>query len=168
MMTRMLHNSMLALELSYFRVDSMLIQILIMLQLVVSRVIIPMRRPVVLLKSWKFLSLTCSYFLISHEVESREEPVVRNHVVSGVWLLVVEVGEGGHVSCAEVEGDEGVSVVDCVQIFPVEVLQNIMLDDAGLGLSCIGGSGCWDVCAWAESKDVLVFLVLKSVRIHVN
>ncbi len=93
---------------------------------------------------------------------------MRNHVVSWVWLLIVEMSEWGHVSCTKIERNEWVSIIDCIQIFSIQVLKNIMFDDSCLGLSCVSCSSCWNVGCWSKSENVLIFLVLKCVRIYIN
>jgi len=117
----MLHYSVLALKFSYFWVDSMLIQVFVMFQIVVSWIVIPVGWSVVLFEARKFLCLGSGYLFVAHEVKSREETIVGDHVITRMGLLIVEMSKGSHVFCAKVKRDEGISIVDSIEIFSIQV-----------------------------------------------
>jgi hypothetical protein len=66
------------------------------------------------------------------------------------------------------QGEVSVAVVHSVAIFALQEAQNVVLDNWVLGNCCVLCAGRIASNAIAESKDVLVFLVLKSVPVHIN
>ena len=83
-------------------------------------------------------------------------------------LLVIEMLERSHVLSSEPERDEGITVIDGVQISAVKELLDVMLDDWNLSHGCIMRSSSWKVCARSKSEYILILSVLEGVRIDID
>jgi len=139
-----------------------------MLEFVVVGGVVEVRGSVVLLTIGVGLSLLGRRSDLLSKVVSGEDAEVGDHVVSGSRLEVVQVREGGAVGVAEVEGHVGVSVVDGVAVLTLEVVEDILLHDGGLGHGGSVGTGSLSANAISECEDVLVMLVLHGVLVDLN
>ena len=93
---------------------------------------------------------------------------MRNPVVHGSWLEVVEVLKVRSLRVTEDEGHECVAVIDGIQIFSLHELLNVVFNDGSLvDSSCLSPS-CIDANAVSEGENVLKSLVLKGVGVNVN
>jgi hypothetical protein len=68
----------------------------------------------------------------------------------------------------EVEGKEGISVIDTVQFLTIHELLNILLDNRGLVDSSSLGSGGINTNAISECEDVLITLVLEGIWVNID
>jgi hypothetical protein len=72
----------------------------------------------------------------------------------------MQVLEVGCVRMAKVEGQEGIAVIDCVEVLTFHELLNVVLDDRGLMDGSSLSSGGVDTNAVTKSKDVLKAFML--------
>ena len=112
--------------------------------------------------------LACSRAQHHREVDAGEHSVVGNYVVPGVGLVVVLVGEAGCVRVSEPQRPPSVSVVDGVAVFSLHELKEVILDDGSLTHSSGLSAGSFATDAVTEGKNVLVFVVLECVSVHVD
>lgn len=161
------NNSMLALKLCYFWVNFISNQILIMFKLVISWIEVPRGWSVVLFEAWVFLRETGSLLAVSWEIKFWKETIVRDHMISWMSLLIVQMLERGHVLSSKEERDEWVSIINCVQLFSMKVSLNIVFNDSCLSMSCVNWSCCWKICTGSKCKNVLIFSMLESVGVHI-
>lgn len=159
---------MFSLKFSDFWIDSISQQVFVMLKIVVSRIVMPEGWSVTLFESCVLFGKSSSNFTVSREVELWEETVVRNHMVSWMRLVVIEVGEWGHVLSSKIKWNEWVSIINCIEFFSMKVSQDIMFNDACLSMCSVDWSCCWSVGASSKSKNILIFCWLQSVRINID
>jgi hypothetical protein len=148
--------------------DSAGLQVLVVLEGVVSSGVMPVGRTLGLGETGVLLAL---FLLVAHhvaEVQFGEHTEVGNGVVGGCGLEVVQMREAGAVAGAEVEGHVSVSVVDGVALLAFEVLQNIVLHNGVLSDGTGVGTGGLAGDAITDGEDVVVLVVLLSVAVHVN
>lgn len=159
---------MFSLKFSDFWIDSISQQIFIMLKIFKSRIVMPERWSVTLFESCVLLGKSSCDFTVSREIEFWEETVVRNHVVSWMRFVVIEVSEWGHILGSKIKWNEWVSVINCIKIFSMKVSQDIMFNDACLSMCCVNWSCCWSISASSKSKNILIFCWLQSIGININ
>lgn len=159
---------MFSLKFSDFWIDSISQQVFIMLKIVVSWIVMPERRSITLFESCVLLGKSSSNLTVSGEVELWEETIVRNHVVSWVRLVVIKVGEWGHVLSSKIKWNEWVSIINCIKFFAMKVSQDIMFNDACLSVCSINWSSCWSIGASSKSENILIFCWLQSIGININ
>jgi hypothetical protein len=135
--------------------------------IIVSRVV-EVRGTMVLLTIGVSLSLFGRWSDLFSEIVFGENTVVGDHVVSRCGLKVVQVRESSAIRVTEVHGHVGVTIVDGVAIFSVEVVQDVVLHNGWLRHSSSVGTGSLSTDAISEGKDVLVVLVLHGVFVNIN
>ena len=148
--------------------DSAVLQVLVVLEGVVAGGVVPVGRTLVLGEGGVLLA---HFLLVTHhvvEVQVGEHTVVRNTIVGGCGLEVVQMREASAVGGAKVEGHVGVSVVNSVALLAFKVLQNVMLDNGVLSDGTGVGTGGVTGDAVTDCEDVVVLVMLLSVAVHVN
>ena len=93
---------------------------------------------------------------------------MRDGVIFPMRLLVIEMLERSHVLSSEPERDEGITVIDGVQISAVKELLDVMLDDWNLSHCCIVRSSGWKICARPKGEYIFILSVLEGVRIYID
>lgn len=139
-----------------------------MLKIIVSRGIAVVGWTVSLLEVSVFLSLTLLGLQHSSEVCPGKHSVLGHPVVHGSGLEVMKMLEVRGIGVSDVEGHEGVAIVDSVAVLAVDVVQNIVLDNGVLSHGGDVGPGGIPTDAVTESKDVLMLIVLESVSVNVD
>lgn len=94
--------------------------------------------------------------------------MVRDRVILGCGLVVVQVLEAGCVSVSELEGHESVAVVNSVDLLTLEELEHVVLHD---GVLCCGGTlstGSIETDSVTKCEDVVVGVMLKSVLVDID
>lgn len=104
----------------------------------------------------------------STEVDVREDTVVRNGMVHGVRLVVVQMLEASSIVLSKDERHESVSIIDSISVFAFQVLKKIVLDNRVLSHSSVLGRGSSSGCTITKCKNVLKLLMLKSVLVNIN
>jgi hypothetical protein len=90
-------------------------------------------------------------------------------MVQRCGLKVMQVLEVGSILVSEIEWHKRVTIVNCIALLAVQVLQNVVLNNWVLVDCCNVGSGkVFSSNAVSEGEDVLVLLVLKSVLVNIN
>lgn len=89
-------------------------------------------------------------------------------MVPGVGLVVVQVGEAGSVGVSQPERPPSVSVVNSVTVLSLHELKEVILNDGSLAHCSRLSAGSFTTDAVAEGENVLVFVVLEGVSVHVH
>ena len=102
------------------------------------------------------------------EVTASENTVVRNGVVLGRGLEVVQMLEVGRVGVTQDQGHVRVAIVDRVGLLTGGKAQKVVFEDRVLVVASSLRARSLPVTGVTHGKDVLVNVVLKGVLVHVK
>ena len=151
-----------------FDINSLLEEILVVLQWVVRWVEVLIWWTVSLLERCVSLSLGKVRTHLVTEVPLGEQTVGWNPMVVGGWFVVPQVLEASGVRVRQVEWHVRVSIIDSIALFSFHELLHVVLHNWALSMGGVLGSSSLSLDAISESEDVLESRVLKSVWVHVN
>jgi len=89
-------------------------------------------------------------------------------VVSWCRLKVVQVLEAASVAVTKKEGHVSVAIVDSVDIFPFDVIKQIVFYNRVLFNSAFLGAGSFEANSIAKCKDIFVLFVLQRVFVDID
>ena len=105
---------------------------------------------------------------MSAHVKLTKDSVSRHAVVHSSWLVVMEMLEATSAIDSIEEWHVGVSIVNGIAFFSMKELENVVLYNRILGLSCIHRSGSINRSCISKGEHVFVLLVLECVSIHID
>lgn len=101
-------------------------------------------------------------------VDSGEDAVVGDSVVLGCRLESVQVREAGSISLTQDEGHEGVTVVDAIDVFALQELEDVVLHDGVLVNSGSLSAGSLETNCVAKGEDIVEAVVLEGVLVNID
>eukprot|EP00178_Gracilaria_changii_P025052 TRINITY_DN7626_c0_g1_i2.p1 TRINITY_DN7626_c0_g1~~TRINITY_DN7626_c0_g1_i2.p1 ORF type:complete len:128 (+),score=11.90 TRINITY_DN7626_c0_g1_i2:185-568(+) len=93
---------------------------------------------------------------------------MRDPMVHGCGLIIMEVGKRGAVGVSEIQGHVLVAVIDSVQLLSIQELLHVVLHNGVLSNGSLLSPGRVEADNVTEGEDVLEFLALKRVPVHVD
>ena len=151
-----------------FDVYTLLEEVLVVLQWVVSWVEVLVWRSVSLLERSVVDSLGKVRLHLSSEVPLGEEAIGWNPMVVLCCLKAPGVLEASGVRVREVEWHISESIIDGIALFTFEELLQVVLHNWALGVSGVLGSSGLSLDAITEGEDVFESRMLKGVWVHIN
>lgn len=149
-------------------VDTLLQQVLIVLQWVIGWVEVLIRRSVSLLERGVLDTLVQISLHLVAEVPLGEQTVGWYPMVVLCGLIVPQVLEAGGMRVRKVEWHVCESIVDRIALFSLEELLQIVLHDWALSVGGMLGSCDLSLDAISKGENVLKSLVLESVWVHID
>ncbi len=113
------HANLRLKHLDLAEIDTFFGEVLVLFQIVVPGTEVPMRRAGILLEGRILLTLLQSSVQHTLEISTCEDAVMRDPMVVGMGLKVMQVREAGGILISEDEGQEGISVVDCIAFLTI-------------------------------------------------